>query len=192
MKYLIVYAHPNPRSFCHAILETTASTLKKGGNQVELRDLYRIGFDLVLKGNDFEALKAGKVTADVNKEQEHIRWAEKIIYIYPLWWLSVPAILKGYIDRVHTLGFAYSFGEKGPAPLLKKKAIIFTTQGGSSEDYEKQGLYKSLKSTIDGSIFEFIGIEVVKHKYFSAVPYVDGDTRKTYLEEVEKTLLEVY
>ena len=163
-------------------------TLKKNENEVEIRDLYQIGFNPILKGSDFEALKSGTPASDVIKEQKYLKWADIIVYIYPLWWLSVPAILKGYIDRVHTLGFAYAFGEKGPSPLLNKKAIVFTTQGGNKEDYEKQELYKTLKIAVDGSIFEFCGINIKEHKYFSAVPYVDDSTRKKYLEEVKAVL----
>ncbi len=187
MKYLIVYAHPNPKSFCHTILETVSGKLKSAGNEIVVRDLYRLKFDPILGPDDFVALAKGGAASDVKKEQDHIIWAEKIVFIYPLWWGSVPAILKGYIDRVYSLGFAYKYVETGLCPLLKEKEVtIFTTQGGSASDYNKMGLYDAFQKTIDIVMFGTCGIRVLEHKYFSEVPRVSDKIRKDYLEEVKK------
>ena len=101
----------------------------------------------------------------------------------------MPAILKGYIDRVYSLGFAYKYLEAGLCPLLKEKEVmIFTTQGGSSVDFDKMGLYAAFKKTIDIVMFNTCGIKVIEHKYFSEVPRVSDETRKGYLEEVKKLI----
>jgi len=188
MKYLIIYAHPNPKSFCSGILSTVENELKSGGQEVVTRELYKLNFNPVLGAEDFIGLKNGKPAKDVKIEHEYIVWADCLIYIYPLWWLSMPAIFKGYIDRVHSLGFAYNYGNAGPVPLLKKKALVFTTQGGIVLDYEKTGLYAAMKISVDDSVFGFCGIKVLEHKYFSAVPYVDESKRKEYLEEVKQVV----
>lgn len=189
MKQLIVYAHPNPASFNHAILETARETLAAKGDEVVVRDLYVLNFDPVLKGSDFEKLMAGKTPADIKAEQDYIRWADTLVFIYPIWWVGMPAMIKGYIDRVFTQGFAFSIGANGIEKLLAgKRAVIFNTHGQPREYYEACGMFDSLKKTSDFGIFEFCGISVTQHSFFGAVPYVDDAARKGYLAEVKKVL----
>ncbi len=189
MKHLMVYSHPNPKSFCHAILETASVALKAKRHEVMVRDLYALGFDPVLKGSDFEGFKSGKIPSDIRTEQEHIAWADVITFIYPIWWTGLPAMIKGYIDRVYSLGFAYSVGEWGPVGLLTgKKAIIFNTTGTAKEIYDSAGMFDAIKKTSDTGIFNFCGIEVLEHKFFTAVPSTDDATRKGYLSEVKAVM----
>lgn len=189
MKQLIVYAHPNPASFNQSILKAAEETAKAKGDEVVVRDLYALNFDPVLKGSDFEKLMSGKTPADIKTEQDYIRWADALVFIYPIWWVGMPAMIKGYIDRVFTQGFAFSIGANGVEKLLTgKKAVIFNTQGQPREYYEACGMFDSLKKTSDFSIFEFCGINITQHSFFPAVPYVDDATRKGYLEEVRKVM----
>lgn len=186
MKYLVVYAHPNPASFNHAILETVVGELEKAGQEVVVRDLYGISFNPLLSGRDFAAMQGGSVTDDVRKEQEYIRSSDLLIVIFPLWWAGMPAMLKGYIDRVFTDGFAYSIKEDGIEGLLKGKKIhIITTTGAPREMYEEMGMFKSLSQTIDGGIFQFCGMELTEHTYFTAIPYIADADRKQMLEELK-------
>ncbi len=97
----------------------------------------------------------------------------------------MPAMLKGYIDRVFSLKFAYDITEDGVIGLLKgKKTFIVTTTGASKEEYEKMGAFKMMKMAMDMAIFEFSGMKVIGHKYFSAVPYVSQQDRKKMLKEL--------
>lgn len=186
MKHLIVYAHPNPQSFNHAILETLQGELLERGHDVRVRDLYKIGFNPVLSASDFETLSKGTVPADVQEEQEHIRWADVIAVIYPVWWTGLPAMLKGYFDRVLTYGFAYAYGAHGPEQLLKgKKGIFFTTQGNPREVYTASHMFDAMKKTTDEGIFAFTGIETLDHIFFTSVPSVDEAKRHEYLDEVK-------
>ncbi|MEG1585283.1 MAG: NAD(P)H-dependent oxidoreductase, partial [Bacteroidales bacterium] len=100
MEHLIIYAHPNPNSFNHAILETCLNKLTALGASVEVRDLYKINFNPCFSLADLEAKQAGKVLPDVQIEQDYINKAEKITFIAPIWWGLLPAMLKGYFDRV--------------------------------------------------------------------------------------------
>lgn len=189
MKQLIIYSHPNPGSFNHAILETARETLTAKGDEVVVRDLYALNFDPVLRGSDFEKLMSGETPGDIKTEQDHIRWADTIILIYPIWWVGMPAMVKGYIDRVFTQGFAFSVGANGVEKLLTgKKGVIFNTQGQPGDYYEACGMFDTLKKTSDFGIFEFCGINITQHSFFCAVPYVDDATRKGYLEEVKRVL----
>ncbi|MCX8069555.1 MAG: NAD(P)H-dependent oxidoreductase [Thermodesulfovibrionales bacterium] len=186
MKQLIVFCHPNPMSFCSAIKSKVVEVYQSFGDEIVVRDLYQIGFDPVLKGKDFEALKSGVLPEDIKTEQEFIKNAEIVTFIYPIWWTGLPAMVKGYIDRIFLYGFAYALDEnKNVQPLLKgKKAIIINTSGSPNEYYDNIGMTNALMMTSDKGIFEFCGFEVLLHKIFGAVPYVDNNTRKEMLEQI--------
>lgn len=191
MKHLVVYAHPNPESFCKGILDTVVQVSTDSGAEVRVRDLYQIGFDPILKGEDLMGYKRGSVPADIAEEQEHIRWADVITFVYPVWWAQFPAILKGYVDRVFSYGFAYEYVRGVLNGLLKgKKALLFCTIGMPGEEYEASGMNNSMKQTADESIFNFCGIYDVIHSIFGAVPYVPDEARQGYLKEVERIVQE--
>ncbi|MBT2695949.1 NAD(P)H-dependent oxidoreductase [Bacillus sp. ISL-40] len=185
MNHLIVYAHPNPNSYNHAILETTVNTLKENGHEVSVRDLYALNFEPVLR---FEG--KGEVPPDIKTEQEFITKADVITFIYPIWWTGLPAILKGYVDRVYSYGFAYEYAEDGTINKLLsgKKGLIINTYGTPKEIYDSIGMTESLKKTSTTGIFEFCGIESVGHVLFGSVPQVDDATRKGMLDEVKTKL----
>lgn len=191
MNHLVVFAHPNSESFGKGIVDTIVKASEEKGSKVRVRDLYEIGFDPILKPADFLAFQAGKVPEDIAAEQEHIKWADVITFVYPVWWASVPAILKGYVDRVFSYGFAYEQIDGVPTGLLKgKKALLFCTTGSPNEIYAANGMHNSMKQTTDQGILNFSGIEEVSHTFFGAVPYVTDETRKDYLKEVEKIVKE--
>ncbi len=186
MRYLIVYAHPNPKSFNHAIKEKVEARLKREGAQYDVRDLYGLGFDPVLKGSDFIGFKQGKLPDDISKEQGFIKNADTLIFIHPVWWFGQPAVLKGYIDRVFSFGFAYTADEKGLRGLLNgKKAVILNTTGGSEADYKDKGFKDALGKTMDIGTFGLCGIEVKLHKFFHAVPAVSNEAREKMLQEID-------
>ncbi|MGG2094753.1 NAD(P)H-dependent oxidoreductase [Bacillus sp. S13(2024)] len=187
MKHLLVYAHPNPQSFNYAILETLQGQLQEKGHEVRVRDLYAINFNPILAANDFISFSQGNTPADIQAEQEHITWADVITFIYPVWWTGLPAILKGYVDRVFSHGFAYAYGANGIEKLLTgKKSLLLSTMGNSQENYDASGMFEAMKKTTDAGIFDFTGIETVEHAFYTSVPSVDDATRKQYLEEVKE------
>jgi NAD(P)H dehydrogenase (quinone) len=184
MKHLIVYAHPNTASFNHAIKETLVRVLKEKGQDVRVRDLYALHFDPVLKADDFQAFLAGKVPGDIAIEQDHVRWADQLTFLYPIWWSRMPSIAEGYIDRVFSKGFAYDY-TPGPVGLLPgKKVFIINTLGAPLEAVESSGGIKSMEQIIDHGTFRFCAMEIAGHKYFGSVPTVTGEDRKKMLEEV--------
>ncbi len=184
MNHLVVFAHPNPKSFGKGILDTVVKASEEKGAAVKARDLYELGFDPILKPSDFVAFKEGKVPEDIAAEQEIIRWADVITFIYPVWWTSLPAILKGYVDRVFSYGFAYEYIDGAPNGLLKgKKALLFSTTGTPDELYAANGMHASMKQTTDQGIFNFSGMEEVSHTFFGAVPYVSEEVRSDYLQK---------
>jgi len=130
---------------------------------------------------------SGNPPEDIKTEQNHIKWADVISFIHPIWWTSHPAILKGYIDRVLLYGFAYTVGATGPEGLLSdKKAVIINTHGTPNDVYDNIGMHKSIEQVSDIGVYAFCGIEVINHTFFGAVPYVKEDERVEYLKTVEK------
>ncbi|GKS14531.1 NAD(P)H dehydrogenase [Paenibacillus chitinolyticus] len=189
MKHLIIYAHPHTNSFNHAILDTAVSSIKRNGHDVVVRDLYELSFQPVLTTVDTASMRKGVIPEDIKTEQLHITEADVIIFIYPIWWTGLPAILKGYIDRVFAYGFAYALDEEGIVKLLKgKKGLIINTHGTPKEVYDQIGMTDGLKITSDTGIFDFTGIETVDHLLFGSVPNVDDSARKQMLQTVKQTI----
>ena len=124
MQVLVVYAHPNPESFNHAVLDAFTRGLKDGGHTFEVVDLYAIKFDPCTKLEDLAQFTGGQMPKDVLDQQQKVAAADALVFISPVqgWW--IPAILKGWIDRVFSYGFAYTGSEKGMEGLLKHKKPI--------------------------------------------------------------------
>lgn len=188
MKYLIIYAHPNPGSFNHAILETVEAELKKHGHETLVRNLNALNYNPVLSANDFAGLKSGNLPDDIKAEQQHVTWADVLVVIHPVWWTGMPAILKGYFDRTLLYGFAYKFDKNGLVKMLTgKKVLVFSTHGQPKEVYEKE-MYNAMNLTSNTGVYEFCGMEVVHHEYFSSVISVDDSARKAYIQKVADIL----
>ncbi len=185
MKHLIVYADPNPNGFCHTIVKTLAERLEDSGKDVFLRNLYDLKFDPILSEADLLIISKDDHMADVKEEQELIQDASVITFVYPIWWLGPPAILKGYFDRVLAQGFAYSIGKEGlERGLVGKKAVIINTMGAKFENYEKNGMVEAMKKITDIGILEYTGLEVVEHKFFGEITTATDQLKATYLKEV--------
>src|SRR5690606_25657281 len=142
-KTLIVIAHPNLESFNHAIKKHLVAALEAHNHQVRVRDLYALGFDPVLSMEELQRYDSqkGEIPADVKAEQDEILWADHLIFIYPTWWWSMPAVMKGYFDRVFLPGFAFEADDQGVKGLLAgKKAWIIQTTGSDQDYIEENGL----------------------------------------------------
>ena len=127
MNILIVSAHFEPASLTSALRDAAVSQMQADEHKVRVSDLYADGWKAVVDRQDFpilppsrrlqvaaasgEASASGSLTADVTDEQAKLLWADALILAFPLWWMSMPAILKGWVDRVYSLGFAYGVGE---------------------------------------------------------------------------------
>ena len=152
--------------------DTYVSSLEKNGHVVRVRDLYDIGFDPVATAKDLAAGHSGDYADDVRTEQQHLLWADVVSFISPIWWLSFPAILKGYIDRVLVDGFAYAHGvgKKHTAGLLKnKRGLIISTSGSTQENFKESGKLGAILLTQDKYTLEFCNIQVVEHLHFGPV-----------------------
>lgn len=126
----IIYAHPNAKSFNSSIFKAVKLVLDKAEKEYKVIDLYKEKFDPVLKLEELYTAGNYKVAKQSRKYQEMIKNSEKLIFIYPSWWNGLPAILKGFIDRVMVGRFAFKYENGMPIGLLKgRKALVITTTG---------------------------------------------------------------
>ncbi|WP_370519198.1 NAD(P)H-dependent oxidoreductase [Flavobacterium sp. Sd200] len=130
-----------------------------------------------------------EVASDVKLEQELITWAECIIFIYPIWWTGLPAILKGYIDRVFSYGFAYRYDQgiqKGL--LIGKKAIVINTHGKSHAEYKESGIDKALSLTSDNGIYNYCGFDLKRHFFFEKADRTNIKNIEAWIEQIKEIL----
>lgn len=165
MKVLLVFAHPEPRSLNGALREVAVRELEAQGHQVRVSDLYADGWKSQVDREDFPTLEpgarlqvaaasgqayaAGTLTGDVEAEHEKLLWADALILQFPLWWYTMPAILKGWVDRVFSYGLAYGVGEHsdkrwgdrfGEGVFAGRRAMLIVTTGGWEEHYDARGI----------------------------------------------------
>lgn len=184
MRVLVVYTHPNPKSFNHAILEEVLGGLAEAGHEVKVRDLYAHPFKATLDGEDFGQILSGKTPPDIAAEQEMVTWAEGLVFLYPVWWFGLPAALKGWVDRVFLQGFAFAFENGAIRGLLRhKKALVVNTTGGPKEGYaQTDSLGIFIRPFTDGTL-RFCGIPQVQDHTFFAVVTATQEQRASMLRE---------
>lgn len=165
MNVLIVYAHPEPRSLNGALKDFAVQRLEAAGHTVRVSDLYAMKWKATLDADDHtrhvpgaifnaslaskQAFIDGTQSEDIAGEQEKLKWADAVIFQFPLWWFSMPAILKGWVERVYAYGFAYGVGEHsdhrwgdryGEGSLAGKRAMLVVTTGGWEPHYSARGI----------------------------------------------------
>jgi len=189
MKVLLVFAHPEPHSLNGALRDAAIEELVAQGHEVRVSDLYASRWKSEVDRTDFPVLPPGErlvpvaaskrafesnaLTDDVKAEIEKLRWADALILQFPLWWFSMPAILKGWVDRVFAYGFAYGVGEHsdkrwgdryGEGTLAGKRAMLIVTAGGWEEHYAPRGVngpIEDLLFPINHGILYYPGYDVL-------------------------------
>lgn len=205
MKVFYIYAHPEPKSFNAALKDTALAALQENGHEVKLSDLYAMKFNPVLTASDFpeqknpeffnaflEAIRASKIGAfasDIKEEMEKVKWADLIIFQFPIFFTAMPAIMKGWIDRVLAPGFGFNpiTNSAYDTGLLKgKSAMLVTTAGSPKEMYSEEGAHGDLNKHLESithCVFEFMGMKVLP----SIIIYeASSMSRKRGAEELEK------
>jgi NAD(P)H dehydrogenase (quinone) len=188
MKHLIIYAHPNSDSLNGQLKQTLAEHLRDKGQEVAIRDLYQLNFNPVLSLEDMLGQRKGEIAGDVRQEQKFISWADRIIFIYPIWWTGLPAILKGYIDRVFSYGFAYRYDQGVQKGLLTgKQTVIINTLGKSNTEYVETGMDKALSLTSDQGIYTYCGLEIKQHFFFDKANRTSVETIEEWKNQIKQT-----
>ena len=205
MKVLIVFAHPEKRSLQHSLLKVAVDALEKNGHEVKVSDLYDMKWKIAVDEDDFlnhekgtrlqpiraaaSAYEEGKLAQDITDEQNRVKWADLVIFQFPLWWYSMPAIMKGWMDRVLNKKFAFSkSGDITTGPLAGKKTFMIVTAGGTADDFSEGGFLGDISHIlypIQKGIFKFIG--------FNALDPIIGygaDSRKPICFDTTSKLIE--
>jgi NAD(P)H dehydrogenase (quinone) len=237
MQVLVVYAHYNPDSFTHALLEQLTKGLEAGGHDYTLNDLQASGFDPVFRledsvqfihptvpeellseadlreivvgaaGDPIRRWLAGRwlrgkgraelieeigkrKPKDVVEQQALVADAEALIFVAPVFWMGLPAVIKGWVERVFTYGFAYTLtpeGWKGDlsgrVPLLtQEKGLIVTPTFFTEEEYDR-GWREAMDTVLCDWSMKMAGVKETEHAYFYAAASVSDEKRQEYLQE---------
>jgi len=202
MRVLIVFAHPEPKSLNGSLKDVAVKALKETRHEVKVSDLYGMGFKAALDREDFtdlqnpdrfnpiaEQLQAAQTEGfapDIRAEMEKVEWADLVIFQFPIWYGGMPAILKGWIERVFATGFSSDMfqGKIYDKGLLKgKKAMLSFTTGGPEENY-----YMNIPDKDPAKLAPFItqnlkfsGLEVIKpFIIFGAIMLSEDDAQKHF------------
>lgn len=187
MKHLIVVSHPSEGSFTMAVARAYAAQLQELGHSLRMHDLYRLDFDPVLTARELAPTAAeGAACSDVAWAQEEVRSADVLCVIYPLWWMAMPAMMKGYIERVFARGFAYELKDNAVHGLLSgKKAILITLSGAPMTELEQSGDWDALQALQDKHVFRAMGFALLEHLHFDEiVPELAHATAQKHLARV--------
>jgi len=188
MKHAIIFAHPNEQSFIASVARTYMQEARNAGHEVVVRDLYRVGFDPLLKMEELP--RAGlNPMPDVAVEREMLGKAYIFVLVYPLWLNTPPAMMKGYLERVFGFGFAYGGDGDSASPLLKgRKLLVFSSSGAPMEWVTRTGAMDAIHTLFDDYFATLCGMNVLDHVHFGhIVPGATADFVQGRLADVKRT-----
>ncbi len=211
MHALFVYAHPEPTSFTGALKDAGVAALRRIGHTVEVSDLYAEKFDPVAGRHDFtttadaerfhyqteqvHAQETQGFAPDLVREQQRFLKADLVVWLYPLWWGGMPAILKGWFDRVLAFGFAYAEGRRFDTGFFpEKRGLLCLSTGGTQQRFSPEGVYGDIRTVLwpaQRLIVEYLGMGALEPFVAYGSPRVDPDVRKAYLQQWSARLTEV-
>ena len=208
MKVLIVHAHPEPRSFTAALRDQAIATLSAQGHEVQVSDLYAMQWNPVASAADFCArenpdylvyaleqrlgVKKQSIAADIQGELDKLLWADLLILNFPIFWFSVPAMLKGWIDRVLVSGVCYGgkrFYDQGG--LAGKRALVTVTLGGREHMFGEGAIHGPLEDMLRPILrgtLAYVGYEVLAPFVAWHVRYISDEARQAFLIAYEQRL----
>ncbi|XP_027788964.2 NAD(P)H dehydrogenase [quinone] 1 isoform X1 [Marmota flaviventris] len=210
---LIVLAHSERTSFNYAMKEAASEVLKRNGWEVAESDLYAMNFNPIISRKDITgklkdpekfqytvesclAYKEGCLSPDIVAEQKKLEAADLVIFQFPLQWFGVPAILKGWFERVLVGEFAYTYAamyDKGP--FRNKKAILSITTGGSGSMYSLHGVHGDMNIIlwpIQSGTLHFCGFQVLEPQLTYSIGHLPQDARTQVLEGWKKRLENIW
>jgi NAD(P)H dehydrogenase (quinone) len=208
MNVFLVLAHPEARSFNGAMFDTAIETLSAAGHSVVTSDLYRMGFDpvssrrnftsvrdadyLKLQSEELHATEVGGFTAEIEQEIVKVAAADLMIWQFPLWWFGLPAILKGWVDRVFAMGRTYGGGRVYATGVFSgKRALLSLTTGGPEGAYRADGFNGDLDAIlrpIQRGILNFTGFAVLAPQIVYGPARADDAQRAAWLADWDRRL----
>ncbi len=181
MKTLVIYTYPNHKSLNYAFLQKIIKGSNENPNIKELQvlDLYEEKFDPLLVFNEHKRRREMYRDPRIEKYRTQITWADKIVFVYPIWWGRPPAMLMGYIDQLFAANFAYR-DKKGllPEGLLKGKSVVCVSTMKGPTKYPLLWLNNAHKILMKKALFSFVGIKRVKFFEFGNMESLKGKQTK--------------
>ena len=189
-KHALIVCHPEERSFTLSVARRYAEAVEAHGHEAVVRDLYRMNFDPVLRAEE----RHGEPAKDVAAEWTALGKIDVFVLIYPIWFGTPPAMLKGYIDRVFGAGRVFGTGGKGgPGELLEGKRLVSLTSSGSMKAWlSEKGVLGSLRTVYDRYFADVFGFAETHRFHFDGVTddIPERDVSQ-HLHEVDKAAREV-
>ncbi|MCT2346210.1 NAD(P)H-dependent oxidoreductase [Niallia taxi] len=195
MKMLVVYTYPNHKSLNYAFSQQVMKGSKENANikGIQMLDLYEEGFNPLLVFNEQKRRRDMHINPELEKYREQIKWADKLVFIYPIWWGRPPAMLLGYIDQMFASNFAYK-DKKGlfPEGLLKGKSVVCISTMKGPTNYPMLWLNNAHKILMKKALFNFVGIKKVKFFEFGNMESPKGNHSKKlakiyrYFQKIDK------
>ncbi|MBL0166310.1 MAG: NAD(P)H-dependent oxidoreductase [Propionivibrio sp.] len=211
MKVFVVYWHPEPQSFNAAMFRTACEMLAEAGHEVKTSDLHDMHFDPVSSRNNFTSVKdpdylklqleemhatgMNGFSAEIEAEMEKLEWCELMIWQFPLWWFGLPAVLKGWVDRVFAMGRVYGGGRIYETGVFRgKRALLSLTTGGPEEAYRKgafNGDITAILRPIHRGMLQFVGFDILAPQIVYGPIRLTDEQRKQHLASYAKRLQEI-
>lgn len=189
MHVLVILAHPETSSLNARLAAEVMGGIEESGHSAEIADLAREGFDPRILPADLSFYRgAGPLPGDVSREQQRVEQADALVLVFPVYWWSMPSLLKGWIDRVFTQGWAFGSDERGKIiGLLRDRPVhILATASGSPGSYERHGYRQAIATQIDHGIFAFCGIGKATTHLLFGVEDGDAAVNAAHLKEARR------
>ena len=182
--HVVVLCHPDPQSLNATIAQTYCDAVRARHRGCVVRDLYSLGFDPVLKASEQPTSHIFVPSGDVATELAALKHADVIVFVYPIWFGTPPAMLKGYVERVLGAGFGHrQMREEGKGPAVAGKHLVsITTSGNSIQWLDGQGAWQSLKTVFDTYLANAFALASTDHLHVSNV--VEGMNEQAVREEL--------
>ena len=196
MHVLVLFAHPDRASFTGELAEAFCGGLRDAGHTVEFADLYQEGFDPLLGPDQFQAETALDAEAlrpaDVRAEQARLGRAQGLVFIYPFWWSDVPAILKGWFDRVWTYGYAYAYRDdhSRSSAIPVRKALALCPAGHPDAELDRQGLREAHRRVMVEDRLLGVGIPEARLELLGGLSGNSPEVRRRLLDRARALGLE--
>lgn len=185
---LIVVCNPKKESFTESMANTVRCACEEKGVECKVRNLYDMNFNPLLTEEELLDMTCCVYADDVKEEQDYIKWADILTFIYPIWWANMPSMMKGYIDRVICKNFAYYYTDEGTIQglLTDKKVMIINPFGNTEAHYKATGMFKAMNTAVENGVFNFCGAKILLHNYYGSIHKVDDATLTSYLRDAVK------
>ncbi|MEM7343029.1 MAG: NAD(P)H-dependent oxidoreductase [Chloroflexota bacterium] len=211
MNVFVVYWHPEPQSFNHAMFRMAQETLTDAGHEVAISDLHTMQFNpissrenfttvndaayLKLQLEEIHATENNGFALDIVAEMEKIEACDLMIWQFPLWWFGMPAVLKGWVDRVFAMGRVYGGGHIYDTGVFRgKRAMLSLTTGGPADAYRKgafNGDIDAILRPVHRGMLQFVGFDVLTPQIVYGPARMSPEERTQQLTDYAERLRQI-